>query len=258
MSIYINKGERFYKLMPKNEFEYHIHISRQNSYIYFEVPKVACSTTKLALQQLEARTAGLAPPSEEMSLIHNKKKSLLLSPSDLGVDKFCEMLNDSSVIKFGFVRNPYTRILSAFLSKMAWKDGHYRKKIAHILNVDVQSNITFKQFLYAIGKQSEYDMDAHWRPQTSQLFYNLVTYDFIGFFENFEEDLQKIMRHIAVNKNNKKYLPEINTEKIMMKGKKTSANNKIKDFYDPETQSLVQNIYQDDFINFGYLFDLPV
>ena len=113
MVILTQEIESFYEFMPKREFEYHIHISTQNSYIYFEVPKVACSTTKLALQKLEAKTAGLSAPSEEMSIIHNKKQSLLLSPSDIGLDRFCEMLNDSSVFKFSFVRNPYTRVLSA-------------------------------------------------------------------------------------------------------------------------------------------------
>ncbi|MDJ0632812.1 MAG: sulfotransferase family protein [Xenococcaceae cyanobacterium MO_188.B29] len=258
MPILTRKIEDFYELMPKSEFEYHIHISTQNSYIYFEVPKVACSTTKLTLQKLEAKTAGLASPSQEMSIIHNKKKSLLLSPSDIGIDKFCKMLNDSYVFKFGFVRNPYTRILSAFLSKMKWKEGPYRKKIAHILNVDIKSNITFKQFVYAVSRQSEFEMDPHWRPQTTQLFRNLITYDFIGFFENFEQDLQEALKHIALNKDNKNHLSNRDTERINMKGRKTSANNKIESFYAPEIQSLVKDIYQNDFINFGYSFDLPV
>ena len=247
----------FFEFMPKREFEYHIHISTQNSYIYFEVPKVACSTTKLTLQQLEAKTAGLSSPSQEMSIIHNKKQSLLLSPSDIGLDKFQEMLKDNSVFKFGFVRNPYTRILSAFLSKMRWKDSPYKKKIAQILNVDINSNITFEQFVYAIRQQSEFDMDPHWRPQSIQLFRDLLVYDFIGFFENFEQDLQEILKHIALNKDSKSYLSERNNEKIKMKGKKTSANNKIESFYEPQIQSLVQSIYQDDFINFGYSFELP-
>ncbi|MDJ0594698.1 MAG: sulfotransferase family protein [Pleurocapsa sp. MO_226.B13] len=250
--------ESFYRFMPKREFEYHIHISPRNSYIYFEVPKVACSTTKLTLQQLEAKTAGLAPPSQEMSIIHNKKQSLLLSPSDVGLDKFCEMLKDKSIFKFGFVRNPYTRILSAFLSKMKWRESPYRKKIAHILKIDIDSDIPFNQFVYAISQQSEFEMDPHWRPQTIQLFQDLVTYDFIGFFENFERDLHKALNYIALNKNNQNYLAESQTENINMKGRKTSANNKLEDFYDSEIQSLVKNIYQNDFLNFGYSFDLPV
>lgn len=258
MATLTQKIESFYEFMPRREFEYHIHISTQNSYIYFEVPKVACSTTKLTLQQLEAKTAGLSSPPQEMSIIHNKQQSLLLSPSDIGLDKFCEMLKDSSIFKFGFVRNPYTRILSAFLSKMKWKDSPYKKKIAHILNVDINSNITFKQFVYAVSQQSEFEMDPHWRPQSIQLFRNLITYDFIGFFENFEQDLQEALKYIALNKDNKNHLSNRDTERINMKGRKTSANNKLESFYDREIQSLVKDIYQNDFINFGYSFDLPV
>ncbi len=258
MATLLPEIENFYKFMPPREFEYHIHISTQNSYIYFEVPKVACSTTKLRLQQLEAKTAGLASPSQEMSIIHDKKQSLLLSPSDIGLEKFSEMLRDSSVFKFGFVRNPYTRILSAFLSKMRWEESPYKKKIAPILNIDANSKITFQQFVYAVSQQSDYEMDPHWRPQTIQLFQDLVTYDFIGLFENFERDLHKALDYIALNKNNQNYLAESQTENINMKGRKTSANNKLEDFYDSEIQSLVKNIYQKDFLNFGYSFDLPV
>ena len=250
------KIESFYKFMPPREFEYHIHISTQNSYIYFEVPKVACSTTKLALQQLEAKTAGLSAPSEEMSIIHNKKQSLLLSPSDIGLDKFCEMLNDSSVFKFSFVRNPYTRILSAFLSKINWKKSTYREKIAHTLNIELNSDISFKQFVNFISEQSVFEMDPHWRPQVNQLFFDLVAYDFIGFFENFEEDLQKALKYIASNKVKNNNISEQKNEKIEFKGRRTSARKKIESYYNPALQSLISTIYQDDFVKFGYPLDI--
>ena len=248
--------ESFYKFMPKREFEYHIHISTQNSYIYFEVPKVACSTTKLALQQLEATTAGVSSPSGEMSVIHNKKQSLLLSPSDIELDQFCEMLNDSSVFKFSFVRNPYTRILSAFLSKINWKNSIYKEKITQVLNIKLNSDISFKQFVNFISEQSVLEMDPHWRPQVNQLFFNLVDYDFIGFFENFEEDLQKALKYIALNKDKKNNLSEQKNEKIEFKGRKTNASQKIENYYNPEIQSLISNIYQDDFVEFGYPTDI--
>lgn len=256
MVILTQEIESFYEFMPKREFEYHIHISTQNSYIYFEVPKVACSTTKLALQKLEAKTAGLSAPSEEMSIIHNKKQSLLLSPSDIGLDRFCEMLNDSSVFKFSFVRNPYTRVLSAFLSKINWKKSAYREKITQILNASPNSDISFKQFVNFISEQSVFEMDPHWRPQVNQLFFNLVTYDFIGFFENFEEELQKALSYIALNKNNQNNLSKQKNKIIEFKGRKTNATKKIKEYYDFETKSLIYNTYKDDFVDFEYPIDI--
>ena len=256
MPISIKEIEKCFEFMTKREFEYHIHISLQNSYIYFEVPKVACSTTKLRLQQLEAKTAGLPLPSEDMSLIHNKTKSLLLSPSTIGLNKFCAMLNDNSVFKFAFVRNPYTRILSAFLSKIKGKKSYQRQKIGQILDVEIEQDITFKQFISAIAVQSKFDMDPHWRPQTYQLFDNLITYNFIGYFENFEQDLQKILNQISlINVDNNQPIttdiPGINT-----RGRKTDANQKIDEFYDLEAQSMLLNIYKNDFLNFGYSLDI--
>lgn len=252
------KIEDFLKFMSKREFEYSIHISKRNSYIYFEVPKVASSTTKLKLQQIEAKTAGLPPISEEMSSIHNKKQSLLLSPSEIGFNKFFQMLDDVSVFKFTFVRNPYTRILSAFLSKIQGANSPHRKKITQILDIGICSNPTFKQFLSAVSIQSKYNMDSHWRPQTDQLFNGLITFNFVGKFEKFEQDLNQVIQKILSDNSNKNTLINKDIYSIKFKGRKTNSKQKIIEFYDSDCQHIVKNIYKSDFENFGYsekLFD---
>ena len=238
--------------MPKREFEYAIHISKRNSYIYFEVPKVACSTTKFKLQQLEAKTSGLPTISEEMSLIHNKKQSLLLSPSNVGFNEFYSMLNDNSVLKFTFVRNPYTRLLSAFLSKMQGKNSPHRKQITQILDIGIDTKPTFKQFLSALTNLSSYEMDPHWRIQTNQLFDDLITFDFIGRFENFEQDLTQVIKKIISNNLPENTLIDEDVYSIKHKGRTTNSNQKIDDFYDADSQDMVNKIYKRDFENFAY------
>ena len=244
--------------MSKREFEYHVHISERNSYIYFEVPKSGSTTIKSILQDLEALTMGKSPLSQESSVIHNKKNSPLLSPSNIGVEKFSEMLDDKNVFKFGFVRNPYTRLLSAFLSKMKWKEGVQRKMIVDILNLKKEEEISFTQFIQAIDSQNPFRMDPHWRPQVHQLFYNLIDYDFIGRFEHFNEDLERVLHRITASSPQSEQTTQIiNHLTIERKGKNTGASSRLRAFYNKDLQKLVNSKYKEDFLRFNYSSELP-
>jgi hypothetical protein len=151
---------------------------------------------------------------------------------------------------------PYTRILSAFLSKIKGKKSYQRKKIGQILNVTIDQDITFKQFLSAIAIQSEFEMDPHWRPQANQLFDNLITYNFIGYFENFEQDFQKILNQISLTNVDNQQLITTDISQINTRGRKTDANQKIAEFYDSEAQFMLLNTYKKDFLDFAYSLDI--
>ncbi len=244
--------EKFYQNMSKREFEYHVHISEQNSYIYFETPKTGSTTIKLALQELEALTSGKAAPSRESAEIHNKNNSLLLSPRNIGAAKFYEMLEDDNVYKFGFVRNPYTRLLSAFLSKMSGHASNQRKMILNVLGLSGRNDVSFPQFVEAVTKQSIFEMDPHWRPQVSQLFYDLVKYSFVGKFEQLNEDLDKVLNHIVLSNSSESCSKTLFEVGFARKGKNTSATSKCRDFYDDRLREIVYSVYQKDFQSFGY------
>ncbi|MCU0524011.1 MAG: sulfotransferase family protein [Elainella sp. Prado103] len=248
---------RFCEFMPKHEFNYHIHISLKNKFIYVEVPKVACSTLKSRLQAIEAQALGQPPPAKDMETIHNKKLSPLLSPSDIGIEQFDALLNDPQIFKFCFVRNPYTRVLSAFLSKLSWKEGKYRKTIADALDQSIDEPITFQQFLQVIEQQSVLEMDPHWRTQSAQLFGQQISYDLIGRFETLEQDWQQVLSHM--NQQTQPQTAAENRDTPKRRGRKTGADDKLAKFYaHPSVVKLVQTIYQEDFKTFQYSPELPV
>lgn len=243
--------------MPKKELEYSIHISVKSSYIYVETPKVACSTIKKKLQEIEASLEGITlPENRPPSDIHKKALSPLLSPSDVGFEKFCEMLDDDSVIKFCFVRNPYTRTLSAFLNKIDRPKtiNRQQRKIKRILGLDIDKKITFKQFLDAISNSTSFDMDPHWRIQSNQLFWSCINYDFIGYFENLTQDFNQILKQIYPKLIDETNLLDVKTSPHNA----TNANDKLVKFYNDENKNLVQTIYQKDFLNFNYSTALPI
>ena len=239
--------ESFLNYMPKPAFERTINISIESSYIYFQVPKVACSTIKATLQSLEAKRSGITLTEDRK--IHHKGQSPLLSPSHVGLEKFRHMLDDPNIFKFCLVRNPYTRILSAFLDKMTWK-SQQKEEVAKALNCDVSDKITFEQFLEFVKTQNPYEMNPHWRPQTHQLFWGVVNYDFVGRFEDFAGNFNLILKNIYANES-EEFKIENRTNHA------TKASKKIEKFYNTRTQDLVQEIYQADFESFNYSLELP-
>ena len=238
--------EKFYETMPKYQFEYHVNISLKNSYVYFEVPKAACSTIKTTLQEIDAKSFGSHIPEKKTEVIHNKNDSPLLSPKDIGFEKFKELLIDKNIFKFSFVRNPFDKVLSAYLNKIKNYAGKEKKEITDILGIDIHEEIGFDQFIYAIEKTTPYNMNPHWRPQTNQLFYDLVKYDFIGRLENFDKDFQMVL-----NKINPEFEFKSNNY-----SDKTDAKEKLQQFYTQKTIEIVKKIYKQDFENFNYPYTL--
>ena len=96
---------------------------------------------------------------------------------------------------FCFVRNPYTRLLSCYLDKIA--RGHPEKaNILRFLKLndnDLSYELSFTDFVNAVVQQDPFDMDPHWRIQTEQCFLNYINYSYIGRFESFAEDIIKIL-----------------------------------------------------------------
>lgn len=246
----LDRSSAFTAFMPPSEVNYHIHISLQNSYIFVEVPKVACSTLKRLLQEIEARTAGTPIPAPDMATIHNKRLSSLLSPAEVGWEKFEQLLNDRSIFKFCFVRNPYSRLLSAYLSKLRWREGKYFQQVSQMLGVE-SDTISFEQFVQAIEMQRSIEMDPHWRIQTDQIFDSLIAYDFIGRFETLSQDIEAIVQRIAPPS----IQPQLQIEHSgsHRSGRATNANAKLQAFYrDTSVRERVKQIYSVDFTKFDY------
>ncbi|MGD1898123.1 MAG: sulfotransferase family 2 domain-containing protein [Phormidesmis sp.] len=250
MTTLTEKIKKSYKYLPKAAFNYSVNISEKSSFIYIETAKVACSTIKRTLQDLETEVLGL-PPMPVVRNVHKKPESPLLSPDDIGLDNFCEMLKDAHILKFAFVRNPYTRALSAYLDKIK-KESAEREKIAKRLNVSSDTDISFETFLTCVSETPIHEMDHHWRPQSYQLMSDLIEYDFIGRFENLSVDLEKVLKKIysdseVGDRTVKRYSPH-----------STQADARLPHFYTEVAVSLVKKVYQKDFDNFDYSLELPV
>jgi hypothetical protein len=236
--------ERYCEPLTPHELNQYLHISLQHRFVYVEIPKNACSTLKFILRRVELDDVTI----ENTKQIHNRQYSPLLRPCQLwDVDA---LLNSSQFKRFTFVRNPYTRVLSAFLDKIAGNNRRLKEPLFTILDRDIKeisSPISFVDFLRAIRQQSPLEMDHHWRQQSIQAFYPKLSYDFIGRFERLDEDIERLggVLGIDLRKYYYRHAPH-----------NTNAGERLKEYYDDESIRLVKQIYAEDFDLFEYPTDI--
>ena len=79
-----------------------------------ETPKAACSSIKRLLHKIELHDTPYQPNKN----VHDRAHSPLLRPTQLPPRAFTECLTSAGWFRFAFVRNPFTRVLSAYLDKI--------------------------------------------------------------------------------------------------------------------------------------------
>ena len=146
-----------------------------------------------------------------------------------------------SYFKFGFVRNPWDRVLSTYLSLCRVR-GHesdfgrggdipkgfgdfVRRELARCKN----------------GPTPQY----YWRQSPFVQIGEGIGLDFLGYFENLESDFQYVVRRLGLPRGLR--LPRFNI-----------ANESARDFrevYDDETRAIVADVYAEDIELLGYDFD---
>jgi hypothetical protein len=146
--------------------------------------------------------------------------------------------------KFIFVRDPYSRLLSAYLSKVA--AGWNREDIRAVIDFD-KSDITappsFETFCRSLESRGLYG-NLHWRPQVDFLFFPLQKYDFIGRFESIDRDF----RSVALAIRGKAELDVIEEDATH----RTRATDLLSKYYTSDLYDLIYRLYRPDFEAFGY------
>uniref|UniRef100_A0A7C3W8U9 Sulfotransferase family protein n=1 Tax=Fundidesulfovibrio putealis TaxID=270496 RepID=A0A7C3W8U9_9BACT len=225
--------------MPRAHQAYYICVSARHGYVYVTTPKCACTALLALLQRLELDDPAYRPSVEQA---HDRLKSPLFTPE--AVD-FPAMLEDGRVLKFTFVRNPFTRILSAYLSKIVGRKE--QRAIVNLLlglpSADMDTHISFGQFVEAVAGQEAFAMDGHWRPLSCQTYAYDFPYDFIGRFEHFARDLETL-NGLLGGKLAPYYAPDTYHP--------TNAAGLLHRHYTPEIADRVLALYRHDFVNFGY------
>ncbi|MGC2855119.1 sulfotransferase family 2 domain-containing protein [Novispirillum sp. DQ9] len=206
-------------------------------------PKAACSSFKYAVWEAEHRhglTPFPPPPARARGAIHRREKTAL-PRTDMA--RLSGLIGGTPF--YTVVRNPYTRLLSAWLDKIA---GDKKEKRGLLLRMGYTSNrpIPFDAFVEFVAATASSELDPHWAPQAYLTQYRFLPYAGVGAVE----DLGRFLRHLLARhygeaadggETIRAYRPH-----------STGASAALGSHYTPRTLALVRRRYADDFALFGY------
>ena len=229
------------------QLQYMVNISLKHRYLYFENAKAACTTIKATLRELEL---GVPIRDEwELRSLHGREYSPLLRPSQVG--NLSEFLGRPDIFRFTFVRNPYTRILSCYLDKIL-RNRPPKRIILSCLGLDPadrEQPISFDQYVGVICDQEIIDMNTHWRIQYYQTCQELISYDYIGKVESFEDDFRAVLARLLGGEGHTIRMGTWHS---------TGAASRLENYYTAELARKILLKYEKDFQKFGYDPDISM
>jgi hypothetical protein len=199
--------------------------SGRHGFCYFRVPKAANSTVVLTL----AHHAGVALPEEDPTdperRVRAAKQAFKQTP---GIDEV------QRSFRFTVVRNPYSRVLSAYRDKAARKNFAKRYGFQH--RFFFRRPFTFLDFLKRLddGVLRE---NLHWAPQVEIIPYDLDKLDRLGRVESIDDDLAFVIETVF-------HCP---MKMLVREHRRTGADSVINKFLGSQEKAIIQRLYAGDF-----------
>jgi hypothetical protein len=228
-------------------FSYFSLVSLRDRFVYMMVPKAACTSIKSLLRGLyDPRPLELFKGREtrrEM-FIHALGNAPLPSLNALDRVQQQELLDAPDVFRFAIVRNPYTRLLSAwrdkvFLCEPGFEDIYTAVRGSPPTLDRHKRPVEFAEFVSFIENSRARAFDSHWRRQVDMIFPKAVSYTHIGKTEELNSILESFSRHLG-------RLESLSAPRINEGSIKPPAN------FSKQLADRIVAVYEEDFITFGY------
>ncbi len=219
--------------------------------IYCSIPKVACTNWKALFRRVSG-----APDWSDGPLAHDRDRSGLCYLDSLPEAHAKALLADSGIFRFVFVRNPFDRLLSAYLNKFVvckkwggdwpvWREHVIRaREKSGCPNDDGERDFTFAEFVQYLEDLEDGEMNEHWAPQAALSCIDEVRFDFVGHFESLSADAENVLKRLNIE------LPFPSPQDV--KFSPTGAREKLAEYYDDMLLARVRRRYHKDFTAFGY------
>lgn len=223
--------------------DYHCNVSERYGYLYVENPMVASTSTLSVLQRQENHLF-----AAKMDNPHARDQSPISRLSSLDETLQNHFLSSPEVFRFALVRNPFERLLSAWLMKID-RSLLPKAEILAIINgttvdevTDLQQAVEFPVFVDAVCSQDPSSMSPHWNHQTTQLLSSKIDYTKIGRYENLAADFDEICSRIFARK------PPAASQIDNM----AVPSGQLIEYYDDGLTEKVYQTFYDDFNAFEY------
>lgn len=229
------------------EVNYHFHPVPVLDLLYIETPKVASTPIKGILQKVQHKFDGELRRIEELEddprLCHNRKTSPLPKFFDFDQAARARYLTSGGIRRIGVVRDPYSRVLSAYLNKIAPRVRPIYDILLDRHSLPPETRLDFRQFLRLESGSPPVQMNPHWRPQHYLLCSPLIQFDKIGRFDEISTFIDALLISIP---------DELRPGAPPAARNASDANRHLSDYYDDETIEIVKDTYREDFLVYGF------
>jgi hypothetical protein len=224
-------------------------VSLRKRYLYFEVLKAASTQMIGLLRKVEN-----APPMKAFvdgvqetrrdQFIHARQNVPLRSLAHLDDMTQKEVLESPDFLRITVVRNPYTRLMSAWKNKIFLCEPQgievYLEIKGGMPGLHHKSLVSFKEFVdYLESKCDLSTCDPHWRRQVDHTFFPALNFSCVARVEQLGQGLRPFAQHLGLS------------ESLVAAGKNESLPVAT-DSYSDELAEKVYSLYQPDFEVLGY------
>ncbi|MEM7019044.1 MAG: sulfotransferase family protein [Pseudomonadota bacterium] len=208
--------------------------------VYIEIPKVACSSFKIALADLLGMDLGDWEGNPHVADF----------PNLAWQETYDEPLFPG-LFAFAFVRNPWGRLVSCYRDKIGGGVSDFtsfsiRPGVADCLAgfEEFTAGMSFEEFAMAVASIPDTDADEHFRSQYTFIANESreIAIDFVGRYESLTSDLDALRQQTG--------LPDF----TLPRAQAAQQSVDYTDFYTPDTRDIVADRFQMDIELFGYEF----
>lgn len=227
------------KGLSKKEFNQRVRYQKSLNMLYMNLPKASCTTIKRALFGAVAGESYKNPFQFDQNF-----KGAFLSYNRIDEDFF----SSEKPFTFTFLRNPYSRIFSAYYDKVYGGKKRRPRKIKFVVNkFGQEGDVSFGEFLDWIDSIPDEQRDPHFRSMVGQTLWAKVDFDMVGAIEH-QASYEALKSE--VRKRSGKAGVSLNFNKLFENMNSTNSANALQDYkkYFPR----IYDIYRDDFEALGY------
>jgi len=217
-------------------------LDEEIGFVYMAAPAAANVRTVGSLQKGVAQVRGVSLDLSNLRKVINRGECIIANPKAVGFEVFNQMLEDQSVIKFAFVRDPIERFAAVYRNQFSihMKNGAQRVKLFEFLGMPLGANLSMLDLAELMIEEAGLkSVSPQLMSQRKLIAFDLLEYDFIGRHERWDDDFSRISMEIfGCETPVFDPVTALNTD---------PEGAKLPVFVDMETREVLKEVYADDY-----------
>ncbi|WP_029008772.1 glycosyltransferase [Azospirillum halopraeferens] len=219
-------------------------VSVRGNYVFVPVAHAAATETLWRLWELEHAHGKWwqAPPSEAaVRGVDGNSPWVTIG----GTELMTFVSGFQAGFRFSITRNPYTRMLAAYLTHIV-QDTAVGRAFRRLSGLPADSQLDFPRFVTLLATQPRHERQPLFSPQTEWMLFDYVPYHFIGAVEQYQNAFDYVATRVTGQ----------GSGADGRRGGHTDALRCLRTHYTIEARQHIRMLHDSDFVKFGYPYSL--